>query len=233
MVQSSQKWTDTGTDGRYKMHLPALWSIIIPQILSFPTICQPPVLSLPTQLRPSITTHAMFPTFIAFSICGEKAMHVVTTKTLAIINPRTVSKITYVSRFLGSVWTPMLIWTFDPWIPELIWQLMLHYLEQQQICLTDNKNITRFGSPGSKRTPENGSRVNERSHTPCICWEFPSGLLDANLCINKLTNYEQSSETHAPCLEDICRWTIQHYKDVLAILVKVSKSHLERAIRPL
>ncbi len=30
----------------------------------------------------------------------------------------------------------------------------------QQICLTDNKKITCFGPPGSKRTPENGSRVN-------------------------------------------------------------------------
>ena len=34
-------------------------------------------------------------------------------------NPRTVSKITYVNRFLGSVWTPMLIWTSDPWIRNL------------------------------------------------------------------------------------------------------------------
>ncbi len=29
----------------------------------------------------------------------------------------------------------------------------------QQICLTDNKNITSFAPLGSKRTPENGSRV--------------------------------------------------------------------------
>ena len=66
------------------------------------------------------------------------------------INPRTVSKITYFTRFLGSVWTPMLIWTSDPWI---------HNLFGNWWFLTNNKNITRFGPLGSKRTPENGSRV--------------------------------------------------------------------------
>ncbi len=31
-----------------------------------------------------------------------------------LVNPRTVFKITDVTRFLGSVWTPMLIWTSNP-----------------------------------------------------------------------------------------------------------------------
>ncbi len=34
---------------------------------------------------------------------------------LEFFNSKTVSKITYVTRFLGSVWTPMLAWTSDPW----------------------------------------------------------------------------------------------------------------------
>ena len=37
------------------------------------------------------------------------------------------------------------MWTSNPWI--------------QQICVTDNKNTTRFGPLGSKWTPENGSGV--------------------------------------------------------------------------
>ena len=56
-----------------------------------------------------------------------------------LLNPRTVFKITDINRFLESVWTPLLTWTSNPWI----------------------RNMTCLGALGSKRTPENGSRVND------------------------------------------------------------------------